>query len=470
MADIVVLTVDDDETQLELVDVALKSNEEHEAQSLRAQTLAEGLAIFRSRRVDLVIADYLLPDGTGIELLEEVKRVNPLVGVIVITGHQSIEQAVRAMKRGADDYLVKPINAVHLNRIVNRSMEGQGAFRSEAHVPVPHLHGRSHDLVYRSRAMADALDLALRGARSSASVLIRGESGTGKELFARIIHDASPRHEAPFVPVNVAALPESLIESELFGHRKGAFTGATQAREGRFQAADGGTLFFDELADIPLSVQVKLLRAVQFRQVEPVGGDKAVDVDVRIVAATHRDLESMVRAGTFREDLYYRLNVVSLTIPPLRDRKEDIPALVEHVLARLAADSGSEVTGLTPPAMDRLMRYDFPGNVRELENLVERAVVLARGTVVTEHDLPDVVVHEPDEPRADGPAVAPSTRRPVDGTLDERLAEVERALIVEALEETGGNQSLAARRLGIGERRLRSRLERLGIANVYRAP
>ena len=474
MSDFVVLTVDDDITQLELVDAALASDSTHSVIHLRAETLAEGSRIFTERRVDLVITDYLLPDGTGLDLLDEVKRLNPLVNVIVITGHESIEHSVAAMKRGADDYLVKPINGRMLARTVNRIIESWSTTGESAHLSAPHMESWSEDLVFQSAEMADALNIALRGARSTASVLIRGESGTGKELFARLIHNSSPRRDKPFVAVNVAALPESVIESELFGHRKGAFTGATQNRVGRFVAADGGTLFLDELGDMPLSVQVELLRAVQFKQIEPVGDDRPVDVDVRIVAATNRNLEEMIVRREFREDLYYRLNVLSVRIPPLRDRKVDIPLLVEHMRARHSDSSAQPSPRFSAEAMDRLMRYGFPGNVRELENVVERATLLAQGRVVLQSDLPDELLQSSGAP-ADVPA-RPSAasfgveRRSPGLGLDERLAALERELIVEALRSATGNQSMAAERLGIGERRLRSRMERLGIENSFRTP
>jgi len=335
--------------------------------------------------------------------------------------------------------------------------------------------------------MANAVNIAHRGAQSVASVLIRGESGTGKELFARLIHNSGPRHSKPFIAVNIAALPESVIESELFGHRKGAFTGATANREGRFYAADGGTLFLDEIGDMPPTVQVKLLRALQFKQIEPVGADEPVDVDVRIIAATNRNLEELIEERRFREDLYYRLNVLTIEVPPLRRRKEDILPLVEHTLHRLA--KGKPLLRVSPAAMDRLMRYDFPGNVRELENIVERATLLATGTVVEETDLPGnlqlaaarsdrtaayggdgLAGKAPDTSNGGATPRTDFTQSPTSETenLDQQLAEVERRLILEALDATSGNQSKAAQRLGIGERRLRSRMERLEISNPFK--
>ena len=461
MPDFVVLTVDDDVTQLALVDAVIGSDTEHSIEHLQAETLSAGREMLLDRRVDLVITDYLLPDGTGLELLDHAKRVDPLISVIVITGNESIEHSVSAMKRGADDYLVKPINGRALGRTIGRMIEAQSAEPQGALPTTEHGAVRPVGLVYQSTEMAEAVSIALRGARSTASVLIRGESGTGKELFAKLIHENSPRRGRPFVAVNLAALPESVIESELFGHRKGAFTGASQDREGRFQAADGGTLFLDELGDVPLSVQVKLLRAVQFKQVEPVGGDRSLDVDVRIIAATNRDLETMISRREFRDDLYYRLNVLAVRVPPLRARRIDIPLLAQHILKRVCPDRGEGACRISSSAMHRLMRYDYPGNVRELENVIERAALLAANGLIGESALPEQLLLGPTAPEE-----APSIR--IAKSLDERLAEVEREIITEALGASAGNQSLAAQRLGIGERRLRSRMERLSISNTFR--
>jgi two-component system NtrC family response regulator len=299
--------------------------------------------------------------------------------------------------------------------------------------------------------MAEAINVAARAAQSRATVLVRGESGTGKELLARAIHYASPRARSPLVAVNVAALPETLLESELFGHERGAFTGADRERRGRFELADGGTLFLDEIGDLPKGTQVKLLRALQEQSFERLGGSRTIKVDVRVVAATHRDLEAMARAGEFREDLYYRLNVVSIELPPLRERREDIPMLVDHFLRRFARESGQPPRTVSREAMDRLLKYAYPGNVRELENIVQRAVVLARGEVIGAADLP---LHL---------AELKSEGVPASGSLVARLAAFERALLVQALAEAGGVQTRAARSLGIGERHLRYRLKKHGL-------
>jgi two-component system NtrC family response regulator len=299
--------------------------------------------------------------------------------------------------------------------------------------------------------MAQAINVAARAAASRATILIRGESGTGKELLARAIHFASPRARGPLVAVNVAALPETLLESEMFGHERGAFTGADRQRRGRFEQADGGTLFLDEIGDLPMGTQAKLLRALQEQSFERLGGAGPVRVDVRVVAATHRDLEAMARRSEFREDLYYRLNVVSIEVPPLRERREDIPALVDLFLRRFSAEGGARVEAVSREAMDRLLKFDYPGNVRELENLIHRAAVLARGTQITTADLPLHVA---------GLTPETGTTR---GSLVERLAAIERGLIVQALDEAGGVQTRAAQALGISERHLRYRLHKYGI-------
>ena len=302
--------------------------------------------------------------------------------------------------------------------------------------------------------MEEVLNTAARVAESKASVLLRGESGTGKEVIARAIHEASDRRDKPFVVVNCAALPETLFESELFGHEKGAFTGAERQRIGKFEQADGGTLFIDEVGDIPLLIQVKLLRALQFGQIERLGGDRTLSLDVRIVAATNRDLEAMIRDGQFREDLYYRLNVVTITIPPLRKRKADIGPLVQDFIRRFAELNSKAVHSISREAMDALTRYDFPGNVRELENIIQRAVVLSRGEALTTHDLPPNVQHAHSTPSR------LSLGEIGVGDLNEAVAALEQAMIEKALEESGGNQVKAAALLNISERTLRYKLTR----------
>jgi two-component system NtrC family response regulator len=301
--------------------------------------------------------------------------------------------------------------------------------------------------------MAEAINTAARAAASNASILIRGESGTGKELLARAIHFASPRARGPFVTVNVAALPDTLVESEMFGHDRGAFTGADREHRGRFEIADGGTLLLDEIGDLPRGAQVKLLRVLQEHAFERLGGSRTLQVDVRVVAATHRNLEELVRAGEFRDDLYYRLNVVSVDLPPLRERREDVPMLVEHFLDRFAAEGRGGRRQVSREAMDRLIKYDYPGNVRELENIVHRAIVLSRGPLITTADLP---------PHLTGLATE-RLDAAMEGSFPERVAAFERRLIVDALDAEGGVQTRAARRLGMSERHLRYKLKKYGL-------
>jgi two-component system NtrC family response regulator len=356
------------------------------------------------------------------------------------------------MKQGAADYLSKPVDLDELELLVARALEHRAleSENRELREQLAERH-RLEGLETSNARMAQAINVAARAASSRATILIRGESGTGKELLARAIHSSSPRARRTLVAVNVAALPETLLESEMFGHERGAFTGADRQHRGRFEQADGGTLFLDEIGDLPKGVQAKLLRALQEQRFERLGGTGSIQVDVRVVAATSRDLEAMVKASEFREDLYYRLNVVSIEIPPLRERREDIPSLVDRFLRRFGAEAGSKVDGVSREAMDRLVKYDYPGNVRELENLIHRAMVLARGPQITTADLPLHLTGLPPEVDAD------------QGSLVDRLASIERGLLTQALEEAGGVQTRAARALGISERHLRYRLRKYGL-------
>ncbi len=448
-----ILLIDDEPAQLQSLERFLKRRG---YEVFTASDGPEGLAIVERQVIDLVLTDYRMPQWNGLVVLRKVKELNPEIDVVVITAYGSIEDAVEIMKAGAYDYLTKPVDLDELENLIKRIAEKR--LLQEENRQLKKLLSERYQLegiVASSSEMAEVLSTAARVAPSKATVLIRGESGTGKELIARAIHYASPRKDKPFVVVNVAALSENLLESELFGHEKGAFTGATQRRIGRFEEAHGGTLFIDEVVDIPLPVQVKLLRAIQFGQIERVGSNQSVQVDVRIIAATHRDLEAMIREGTFREDLYYRLNVVNIWIPPLRRRKADIPVLVNHFIQKYARENGKVVKGVTREALDFLMKYPYPGNVRELENIIERAVVLGRGEYITVDDLPPTVVNPENNALFDPHDLS-------DG-YTAKMQAFEKELLRTALQETGGNQSAAARLLGITERHLRSRLERLGM-------
>jgi two-component system NtrC family response regulator len=442
----VILVVDDDEPQRRVLAGFLRKRGFEVAAVGDAEAAREAAA---ARTLDLVITDLRMPGRGGLELLEALRALNPELPVIVVTAFGTVASAVEAMKKGAADYLTKPVDLDELDVLVARTLERR-ALVSENRELRRQLETRYHlrGLQTSNPQMAEAINLAARAAPSRAAVLIRGESGTGKELLARAIHYASPRARGPLVAVNVAALPESLIESELFGHERGAFTGADRERRGRFELADGGTLFLDEIGDLPPGTQAKLLRVLQEQAFERLGGTRTIKVDVRVVAATHRDLEAMIRTGAFRDDLFYRLNVVSIELPPLRERREDVPLLVDQFRRRFAEEVGGPPRTVSREAMDLLLKYAYPGNVRELENLIHRAVVLARGPMITVADLP---LHLGE---------LGSEAAGASGSLVQRLAAFERGLLRRALSEAGGVQTRAARTLGISERHLRYRLRK----------
>lgn len=471
MPNVVLLAVDDDPIQLEIIASAAAKLEYPSIEVARAESVASARELIESRKPDMVICDKLLPDGEARDVLQEMRLRNPLVPVIVITAHESVSSAVELIKQGARDYLVKPLKPLEIQQIIAGTLAWSSDEADYANLIEPEQ--EESGVAYSvAESMKSALRLAGRAADSDASILIQGESGTGKELLARFIHSRSKRRNNPFVAVHVAALPESLVESELFGHRKGAFTGAHEDRAGFFEQAASGTLFIDEIAEIPQSVQVKLLRALQFREIQRVGDSSARTVDVRILAASHKNLEQMVQEGSFREDLFYRVNVITVQLPPLRERRADIPHLVEHMITKLAGKNGRTLEGISQRALNLLTGYRFPGNVRELENIVERAVILAKRSVITEDDLPAFVRAEgeqedpPPEGCIDsGGVTGPGEHSPGEHSLDEQLEALERRLILGALEQTEGNQSRAAALLKITERRLRSRLERLNLKN-----
>ncbi len=447
-----IVVVDDEPAQREMIGGFLRK-QGHEA--VLAASGAEALAHVRNRHVDLVLSDCRMPGMSGPELLLGIKAVNPEIPLILMTAYGTVETAVQAMKDGAADYLTKPLDLEELLVRVKRVAEG-ARLRTEVRDLRQRLveRHRLEGIIGESGRMQEVLALAKRVAPSDATVLIRGESGTGKELIARAIHFNSPRASGPLVNLNCAALPEQLLESELFGHEKGAFTGAIAQRKGRFEQADGGSIFLDEIGDLSPALQAKLLRVLQERQFERVGGSRTLSVNVRVLAATHRDLERAMREGAFREDLYYRLNVVTIQIPPLRERREDIPLLLDHFLRKFAEKNRRDVTGLTAAARDALLKYDYPGNVRELENVVERAVLLCRGRVIDLEDLPATV--RPGQRSAGAPL-------PKD--LPGVLADIERQAIQSALERHGGVQTHAAAELGIGERVLRYKMKKYGLAD-----
>jgi Nif-specific regulatory protein len=447
-----ILVIEDETAQLQVLTGFL---EKQRFDVIGSPSGAEGIEIARERNIDLVLTDYRMPDKDGLEVLREIKNINPEIVVILMTAYGTEEIAVQAMKEGAFDYLTKPIlNLDELEIIVRKALERKQLVSENVELR-RQLEGRYqfHEIVSGSAEMEEVINTAGRAARSKATVLVRGESGTGKELIARAIHYTSPRKDSPFVAVNCAALSQNLLESELFGHEKGAFTGADKQRRGRFEQADGGTIFIDEVGDIPLSTQVKLLRVLQEREFQRVGGNETIKVDVRVIAATNKDLEEMVEDDEFREDLFYRLNVISIRIPPLRERRGDISPLISHFISRYAVENDKEIDGVSKEAMDVLMKYDYPGNVRELENAIERAVVMARGTIVAAEDLPVHIRSTRSESES-------SYSNTESRSLPEMVENLERHLIADALAESDGNQSKAAGLLGISERNLRYKLKK----------
>ena len=443
-----ILVVDDEPPQLELISGFLKKQG---FEVTLAESGEKALQIFRRESFDLVLTDQRMPNLSGLDLLKAVRAVNPETPVIVVTAYGSIETAVSAIKAGATDYLTKPLNLDELLHRIEKVREHHRLVleNRDLREELGERH-RIEGIIGESGRMLEVFSLVRRVAPSEATVLIRGESGTGKELIAKAIHFASPRASGPLVKVNCAALPETLLEAELFGHEKGAFTGAFVTRKGRFEVASGGTIFLDEIGDLPTHLQAKLLRVLQEREFERVGSSKPISIDVRILAATHRDLERLLKAGQFRDDLYYRLNVVTIVLPPLRERRQDLPLFMDHLLRVFAEKNGKKIRGFTSEAREALLRYDYPGNVRELENIVERASVITRSDVIGRADLP-ISIQEPEVE-----VINSETDLPV---VVERL---ERRMIREALARSGGVQTRAAEQLGITERALRYKLKKYG--------
>ena len=442
-----ILVVDDEQIQREMLGGYLNKKG---YTVLLASSGQEALETIRQNAVDILISDQKMPEMSGLDLITHVKNDHPNVSMIMLTAYGSIDDAVQAMKHGVEDYLTKPINLEELDIILEKVLERRELVRENEQLKeqvhkAPYFPG----IVYMSEAMEGVMSKVSRTAQSNATVLITGESGTGKELVARAIHEMSSLSEKPFVAVNCSAVPENLIESELFGHEKGAFTGAERQRIGRFEQANGGTLFLDEIGEVPLTVQVKLLRVLQERTFERLGGNNPIRVDVRIVAATNRDLEDEMREGRFREDLFYRINVVGIEIPPLRKRKADIPVLTEHFVKLYAGEHSKPINGITPDALDLLVKYSFPGNIRELGNMIEQAVVLTRNDTITVRDLPLRVSSEDEK-----------TDEEIG--LDRQVANLEKKQLRKAMREAGGNKSAAARLLDISERKIRYMLKKYG--------
>jgi two-component system, NtrC family, response regulator PilR len=478
-----ILVVDDEPDLRTLYELTLL-REGHRVQS--AANLAEARECLQQQRFELVITDMRLPDGIGLSLLRELAEQSRPERVIVITAYGSAESAVEALKHGAFDYLTKPVNLKQFRSAVVTALTGvrrplpqpaalgHGGTTSRASgTPIASAQP-SHDalrrLVGQSMAMNAVKERILRVARSMAPVMVLGESGTGKELVARAIHDASHRAGGPFVAVNCGAIPDTLIEAEFFGSRKGAYTGAVTDREGYFSAARGGTLFLDEIGDLPLAMQAKLLRVVQERRVRPLGGVEEEQVDVRLLCATHKDLVQAVARGQFRQDLFYRLNVIEIHLPALRERRDDLPVLVDALMQRICYDSGQTPVALTSEASEWLKQHPFAGNVRELENLLHRALAMCNGQAIGLHDLageraplPTPATPESAPPDDVPPGAAPAISAVLPADLQQHLDAVERDILVRALVQTRGNRTAAAARLGLNLRQVRYRIARLGI-------
>ncbi|BCA80216.1 acetoacetate metabolism regulatory protein AtoC [Desulfuromonas sp. AOP6] len=448
-----ILVVDDEESMREFLSIMLK----REGYGVNvASDGAQALELLKENSYDLIISDIQMPRLSGFELLAQVMSRTPETAMIMVTAFSSTEQAVEAMKQGAYDYITKPFKNEEIRLIVKNALERK-LLKQENQELKKEL-GRRYsfgNLIGKSRSMQQVYDLIAKVAASRANILVTGESGTGKELVARALHYNSERHEHPFVPINCGAIPENLLESELFGHEKGSFTGAIQQKPGLFEVANGGTLFLDEIGELPAMMQVKLLRVLQEREVRRVGGTRDIPVDVRVVAATNKELDTEVAQGTFREDLFYRLNVIRLALPPLRDRRDDIPLLIEHFYQKLTGKKGLHVG---EKAMRRLLDYHWPGNIRELENIVERCLVLGQGEELTEDCLPANLAA--DVSSAEGGI----TQIPDTGLdIDAYLGGIEKDILLRALEKTGGVRKKAAELLGISFRSIRYRLAKFGI-------
>ncbi|MDO9423724.1 MAG: sigma-54 dependent transcriptional regulator [Methylobacter sp.] len=437
------LIVDDEPDIRELLEITLNRMN---IQTCSAENVAYAKALLQQKPFDLCLTDMKLPDGNGLELVGFIQTLHVPIPVAVITAHGNMESAILAMKKGAFDFVSKPVDLSALRLLVNN------ALKLSAAPPTKERRSR-HILLGESLIMREIRGKINKLARSQAPVYISGESGSGKELVARLIHQHSSRSDHAFVAINCGAIPLELMESEFFGHKKGSFTGAVSDKKGLFQAAEGGTLFLDEVADLPLSLQVKLLRAIQEKKIRPVGEQQEIPVDIRLLSATHKNLNDMVNDGSFRQDLYYRINVIDLHVPPLRERLSDIPLLTEHILAKLTAADKQDRPALSASAAAALQRYHFPGNVRELENILERALALYDGNSIESDDLSlPVATHDLAKSQDFDPSL---------GSLEEHLEKIERKALSVALEENQWNEIAAAKQLGLSFRSLRYRLNKL---------
>lgn len=449
-----ILVVDDDPSHLAALKTIIKS------WGYTVSFADDGIQAVESvkeRPFDLILMDVRMAQMSGIEALKKIKDYNPAIPILIMTAYSSVDSAVEALKAGAYDYLIKPLDFEVLKLTLERALEHTGL--KEENKYLKDKLSADYDLkniIGKSKAMKELIDMLAMIAPSEATVMITGESGTGKELVAKSIHHNSNRKKHPLVIVNCAALTETLLESELFGHEKGAFTGADKRREGRFMQADKGTIFLDEVGETSATMQAKLLRVIQEREIQRVGGDETLSLDVRILSATNRNLEEDVKEGKFREDLYYRLNVVTLNVPLLRERQDDIPLLAQHFLEKYAEKNRKNIKGFSPLAMDMLIKYEWPGNVRELENTIERAVILLTGDLITEKDLPSNII----EPYSE---ISDWVENPKPVAANRPLEEIEKEAILATLEATGGNKSETARRLKINRKTLHKKLKDYGV-------
>ncbi len=447
-----ILVADDEESHRMMLRAVL---EEEGYEMAEAADGLEAVRAVEQEPFDLILLDIRMPGLDGVETLTEIRKISPHVPVLMMTAYASVKTAVEALKAGAFEYLIKPLDIEELKILIEKALEHYHL--REENLALKERLGDRFDfssMIGKSRKMIEVFDLLAQVAPSDATVLILGESGTGKELVANALHQNSPRASQPFIKISCAALPETLLESELFGHEKGAFTGAVARREGRFWAAHRGSIFLDEVGEMNATTQTKLLRVLQEKEFEPLGSTRTIKVDVRVIAATHKDLEKEVREGRFREDLFYRLNVVPVSIPPLRERKEDLPSLAIHFLTIYGEKNRKKLKEISPKALDLLIRHDWPGNIRELENFIERAVIVARGEMITPADLPPQIQALSKGKEEDQGILFPSGIS---------LQDAEKALILKTLEDTGGNRSRAADILGINRRTLQIKLKEFGI-------
>ena len=436
----IALIIDDEPDILELLGITLQRMG---VDCRPARDLREARRLLKARRFDICLTDMKLPDGNGIDFVAEAQKQYPAMPIAVITAHGSMDSAIVALKSGAFDFLTKPVDLEALRALVKNALDISGMVQR----PRP----PGHDLIGNSEPLLELKRIIEKVSKSQAPVYISGESGTGKERVARMIHASGPRASQPFIPVNCGAIPGDLLESELFGHIKGSFTGAIMDKKGLFQAAHGGALFLDEVAELPQHMQVKLLRAIQEKTIRPVGLQKEIQVDIRILSATNKDLQRLVDEDRFRQDLFYRINVIAINVPPLRDRIEDIAPLADHIIGKITAKEARPRARLTGSALAALGRYSFPGNIRELENILERALALGNGDVIEAHDLHLAEAGKPDPRQADS------------ADLPSLLVDMERQKILDALEKTRWNKTKAARLLGISFRALRYRLSKLDL-------